>query len=186
MPSWISEENLQKALNNGIGYHTLYSRIKGGWTIKEAITIPVHEGVITKEERKIAESNGISYYTVYARINDHGMSVEEAITTPLRTSRGRKRKHGQWSDIAQENGIPERTFYSRLKLGWGYEEAATKPVRKRNTMNEWLEIAKRNGIKRNTFYTRIYHQKLDLETAATRPVSHLGRRCSVKNKEGVL
>lgn len=52
MPSWISEENLQKALNNGINYHTLYSRIKNGWTIKEATTIPVHEGVITKEEKK--------------------------------------------------------------------------------------------------------------------------------------
>ncbi|HHT7143432.1 TPA: nucleoside permease [Bacillus cereus] len=183
MPSWISEENLQKALNNGINYHTLYSRIKNGWTIKEAITIPVHEGVITKEEKKIAESNGISYYTAYARINELGMSVEEAITTPLGICK--ERKHGRWKAVALENGIPESTFYSRLKLGWGYEEAATKPARKMNTMNEWLEIAKRNGIKRNTFYTRIHHQKLDLETAATTPVKNTGRRCSVKDKEGV-
>ena len=183
MPSWISEENLQKALNNGINYHTLYSRIKNGWTIKEATTIPVHEGAITKEEKEIAESNGISYYTVYSRINESGMSIEEAIIAPLGVCK--ERKHGKWTKMALENGILETTFYSRLKLGWGYEEAATKPVRKMNTMNEWLEIAKSNGIKRNTFYTRIYHQKLDLETAATRPVSHLGRRCSMKGKEEV-
>nr|WP_223838250.1 nucleoside permease [Bacillus cereus] len=138
---------------------------------------------MTKEEKKIAESNGISYYTVYSRINESGMSIEEAITTPLGICK--ERKHGKWTKIALENGILESTFYSRLKLGWGYEEAATKPAREMNTMNEWLEIAKRNGIKRNTFYTRIYHQKLDLETAATRPVINVGRRCSMRGKEGV-
>ena len=58
MPSWISEENLQKALNNGISYHTLYDRIRSGWTIKEAITTPpVRGGIFTKEEREISESN---------------------------------------------------------------------------------------------------------------------------------
>jgi len=144
MASWISEENLQKALNNGISYHTLYDRIRSGWTIKEAIT------------------------------------------TPLRPHRGRNCKHGQWKEIALENGIPERTFYNRLRLGWTYQNAATKPVRRKGEIEKkWLDIAKNNGIGYHTFLSRICTQKWDVERAATTPVINTGRRCSVKDKEGV-
>lgn len=187
MPSWISKENLQKALNNGINYHTLYSRIKNGWTIKEAITIPpVREGLFTKEEREVAESNGISYGTAYARIFVMGMSVEEAITAPLRTHRGRSCKHGQWKEIALENGISERTFYNRLRLGWAYENAATKPARQKGEIEKkWLNIAKNNGIGYQTFASRIRTRKWDMERAATTPVINTGRHCSMKDKEEV-
>ncbi|WP_410988837.1 nucleoside permease, partial [Bacillus cereus] len=167
MPSWISKENLQKALNNGINYHTLYNRIKSGWTIKESITIPpVREGLFTKEEREIAESNGISYGTAYARIFVMGMSVEEAITAPLRPHRGRSRKHGQWKEIALENGVSERTFYNRLRLGWTYKNAATKPARRKGEIEKkWLNIAKSNGIGYQTFASRIRTRKWDMERA---------------------
>lgn len=187
MPSWISEENLQKALNNGIKYSTLYNRIKSGWTIKEAITTPpVRGGIFTKEEREIAESNGISYGTAYARAIVMGMSVEEAITTPLIPPRGRSRKHGKWKEIALENGIPESTFYNRLGLGWTYQDAATKPARRKGEIEKkWLNIAKNNGIGYHTFMSRIRAQKWDMERAATTPVINTGRRCSVKDKEGV-
>lgn len=188
MPSWISKENLQKALNNGINYHTLYNRIKSGWTIKESITIPpVREGLFTKEEREIAESNGISYGTAYARIFVMGMSVEEAITAPLRPHRGRSRKHGQWKEIALENGISERTFYNRLRLGWTYKNAATKPARRKGEIEKkWLNIAKNNGIGYQTFASRIRTRKWDMERAATTPVINTGRHCSVKVKEEAL
>ncbi|PFB24089.1 nucleoside permease [Bacillus cereus] len=188
MASWISEENLQKALNNGISYHTLYNRIKSGWTIKESITIPpVREGLFTKEEREIAESNGISYNTAYARITVMEMSVEEAITTPLKAHRRRSRKHGKWREIALENGISERTFYSRLKLGWTYQEAATKPPRQKDKAEKtWLNIAKKNGVGYQTFISRIRTQKWDMKRAATTPVNNTGRRCSMKDKEGAL
>ncbi|CUB08553.1 hypothetical protein BN2127_JRS1_00335 [Bacillus cereus] len=188
MPSWISEENLQKALINGISYHTLYDRIRSGWTIKEAITTPpVRGGIFTKEEREIAESNGISYNTAYTRIAVMGMSVEKAITTPLRPHRGRSRKHGQWKGIALENGISESTFYNRLGLGWTYQDAATKPARRKGEIEKkWLDTAKNNGIGYHTFLSRICTQKWDIERAATTPVINTGRRCSVKNKEGVL
>lgn len=188
MPSWISEENLQKALNNGISYHTLYDRIRSGWTIKEAITTPpVRGGIFTKEEREISESNGISYKTAYARIVDMGMSVEEAITTPLRPQRGRNRKHGQWKETALENGIPERTFYNRSRLGWTYQNAATKPVRRKGEIEKkWLDIAKNNGIGYSTFLSRICTQKWDIERAATTPVINTGRRHSTKDKEETL
>lgn len=187
MPSWISEENLQKALNNGIKYSTLYNRIKSGWTIKEAITTPpVRGGIFTKEEREIAESNGISYGTAYARAIVMGMSVEEAITTPLIPPRGRSRKYGQWKEIALENGIPESTFYNRLGLGWTYQDAATKPARRKGEIEKkWLNIAKNNGIGYHTFMSRIRTRKWDMERAATTPVINTGRRCSVKDKEGV-
>ncbi|OKA19964.1 nucleoside permease [Bacillus cereus] len=187
MPSWISEENLQKALNNGIKYSTLYNRIKSGWTIKEAITTPpVRGGIFTKEEREIAESNGISYGTAYARAIVMGMSVEEAITTPLIPPRGRSRKHGKWKEIALENGIPESTFYNRLQMGWTYQDAATKPARRKGEIEKkWLNIAKKNGIGYQTFISRIRTQKWDMERAATTPVINTGRRCSMKVKEVV-
>ncbi|NIA59465.1 nucleoside permease [Bacillus pacificus] len=143
--------------------------------------------MFTKEEREISESNGISYKTAYARIVDMGMSVEEAITTPLRPQRGRNRKHGQWKETALENGIPERTFYNRLRLGWTYQNAATKPVRRKGEIEKkWLDIAKNNGIGYHTFLSRICTQKWDIERAATTPVINTGRRCSIKDKEETL
>ncbi|MCC2490955.1 nucleoside permease [Bacillus cereus] len=139
---------------------------------------------MTKEEKEIAESNGISYYTVYSRINESGMSIEEAITAPLGVCK--ERKHGKWKETALENGIPEHNFYNRLRLGWTYQNAATKPVRRKGEIEKkWLDIAKNNGIGYHTFLSRICTQKWDIERAATTPVINTGRRCSMKVKEGV-
>ncbi|NIA59466.1 hypothetical protein G5716_14175 [Bacillus pacificus] len=62
MPSWISEENLQRALNNGISYHTLYDRIRSGWTIKEAITTPPVRGGYSQKKREKFQ-NQMEYLT---------------------------------------------------------------------------------------------------------------------------
>ena len=143
---------------------------------------------LTDEEYTRAAANGINRKRLQSRVYDFDWDVEEAITSPIGTVRHEyKRKHGDWQKTALKNGINIRTFYSRLKLGWTYQEAATKPPRQKDKAEKtWLNIAKKNGIGYQTFISRIRTQKWDMERAATTPVINTGRRCSMKDKEGMV
>ncbi|TBX83938.1 nucleoside permease [Bacillus cereus] len=143
---------------------------------------------LTDEEYARAAANGINRKRLYSRVYDFDWDVEEAITAPIGTVRhGYERKHGDWFKVAAENGINSSTFYNRINaLGWSYKDAATKPTRQKDkTEKTWLNIAKENGIGYQTFISRIRTQKWDMERAAITPVINTGRRCSVKDKEGV-
>lgn len=142
---------------------------------------------LTKEEREKAAANGISAKTLYYRLYlSDKWSVEEALTAPPGTVRhSPKGEFANWIKLAEENGISKEGFYSRLKVGMGCKEAATKPLKKnKGLMKLWLEIAKPNKISYQTFMTRI-HRKWDIEKAATTPVKRTGKNCStiVKEKE---
>ncbi|HFR4157289.1 nucleoside permease [Bacillus cereus] len=143
---------------------------------------------LTDEEYARAAANGINRKRLQSRVYDFGWDVEEAITASIGTVRHEyKRKHGDWQKTALKNGINIGTFYSRLKLGWTYQDAATKPPRQKDkTEKAWLNIAKKNGIGYQTFISRIRTQKWDMERAATTPVINTGRRCSMKDKEEAL
>lgn len=143
---------------------------------------------LTDKERAIAKKNGINYHTLYGRVYELGWDVEKAITAlPGTVYHGYERQYGKWIKTAQENGINVSTFYSRLRLGWECEEAATKPVRDKNRkVKYWSEIAMQNGINYRTFMSRIHISKWDMERAATTPPINTGRRCSVKVKEEAL
>lgn len=143
---------------------------------------------LTDEEYARAAANGINRKRLQSRVYDFDWDVEEAITASIGTVRHEyKRKHGDWQKTALKNGINIGTFYSRLKLGWTYQDAATKPPRQKGkTEKAWLNIAKKNGIGYQTFISRIRTQKWDMERAATTPVINTGRRCSMKDKEEAL
>ncbi|HDR8494217.1 TPA: nucleoside permease [Bacillus cereus] len=143
---------------------------------------------LTDEEYARAAANGIKRKRLQSRVYDFNWDVEEAITAPIGTVRHEyERKHGDWFKVAAENGINSSTFYNRINaLGWSYKDAATKPTRQKDkTEKTWLNIAKENGIGYQTFISRIRAQKWDMERAATTPVINTGRRCSMKDKEGV-
>lgn len=84
--------------------------------------------VILDEHYKTAKSNGISKKRLQQRVYRYDWDIDRAMTQPIGTKKmDFDRKHGEWMHIAEQNGISRYTFYSRLKRGWSYELAATKP-----------------------------------------------------------
>ena len=66
---------------------------------------------------------GIRYKTLYERIRRSGMTMEEALTRPLKkagipkvyTVGGESRTIKEWSEVT---GLPLNTIYARLARGW--------------------------------------------------------------------
>lgn len=51
-----------------------------------------------------------------------------------------KEEFDYYQEIAKENGIPYQIFWKRIhKYGWPYDEAATKPVRKKRRNYDGLK-----------------------------------------------
>lgn len=85
---------------------------------------------ITDEQYEIGFKNGLKKPTIYRRVYQYGWDIEKAITTPAIKREYRSRKHPkEITDLALSNGICLVTFYSRLKHGWSYKEAATTPLK---------------------------------------------------------
>ncbi|AIY72788.1 TPA: hypothetical protein ACLQU7_005222 [Bacillus tropicus] len=83
---------------------------------------------ILDEHYKKAELNGINRRRLQERIYRYDWDIERATTQPVGTKKmDFDRKHGDWMRVAEQNGISRFTFYSRLKRGWSYHLAATKP-----------------------------------------------------------
>lgn len=85
---------------------------------------------LTEENFKTGIKNGIKRGTIYSRVYVYGWNVEKAINYPVKSRAERARKHPKdFTDLALKNGICLVTFYSRVRKGWNYEEAATiKPI----------------------------------------------------------
>lgn len=88
--------------------------------------VTTYDEVIMYEHYEIAEKNGISKENVYQRVKSYGWSIERAITTPI-GSRWLGKYKG-FHKTALKNGISLNSFYSRVRLGWKLEDAATKPI----------------------------------------------------------
>ena len=75
-----------------------------------------------------SEIRGIRYKTLYERIRRSGMTMEQALTQPLKkacipnvfTVGGESRTIREWSEAT---GISQNTIYARLARGWSVEEA---------------------------------------------------------------
>ncbi|MED3026188.1 MULTISPECIES: nucleoside permease [Bacillus cereus group] len=140
---------------------------------------------LTDEEYAMAAAKGINRKLLNYRVYQAEWDLGTALTAPPRTVRhSPEGEYAKWTKLAVENGICKGTFYSRVKSGWGCQEAATTPTKKNKGLGKiWLEIAKPNGIGYQTFMTRINTRKWDIEKAATTPITKTGRNCSVKVKE---
>lgn len=107
----------------------------------------------------------------------------------------------KYLDLARENGIGERTYFTRVskslkKPGTVLTEAmmidaATKPVRKfRNS--EYLDLARINGIAENTYYNRLDRARRETgdkltdemrKIAATEPVQTNPGKITIEERE---
>lgn len=174
----LTGEQKRIATENGIAINTVYSRLDKGWSVKQAINIPVDaHRLVTNEQIEIAKKNGIEYGTLYSRVATYGWNVEDAITVPVDTIKGNKGAH--WSKIpkdikerARTNGISLTALHKRLYVyKWSIERAVTQPPQGRTPFltDEQKIQALKNNLNRATIYTRIKKLKWTVEEAVNTP-----------------
>lgn len=73
---------------------------------------------------RIARENNINYCTLYDRVKA-GLSIEEAISKPIRLKRF---PNINFNKLSKEYGISASTIRSRLYKGWALEDALSTPV----------------------------------------------------------
>lgn len=141
--SWKGREkhgDLPKlAVRNGIKKQDFYNRIRRGWSPLEAATTPYGQKKTKFSDYvELRKQNGISAPTFHRRV-ERGMDPYEAAIRPVRGKKniviseadnGKQKENKYWINVAKSNGIKVGTFYSRIDIGWSYEEAATKTTRK--------------------------------------------------------
>jgi hypothetical protein len=144
---------------------------------------------ITPQHKKIAQENGISEHTLAHRVYSQGMSVSEAIVTPIKEPKISLSSFKDHLLIARDNGICKATFYGRIKNGWGSHEAATKSVlsRTRRTRKdkEWVNTAINNGVNYHTYLSRIKRGWTE-EEAASIPALKAGQYLNEEKKKASL
>lgn len=125
---------------------------------------------LTEIDFEIAISNGINRQLAWNRYYTLFWSKEDAISVPVGES-------PKWTRIAEENGIPLGTYYSRRNAGIEQERASTEPPTPKNVpsvVSSFVAIAESNGISRATYYLRV-GKGMPPEEAATKPTAKRGR-----------
>lgn len=196
----------------GIPRPTYISRLKSGWTMGEALTVPIlkdgsnyktckalggvvdHLGNRFNNNAQMARHWGISPSLLHRRVHDKGMSLEDALTTPISRKHSAQEvtdhlgnKYRSRSLMAKAYGISSLTVGDRLKRGWSMEEALTTPIdtsnyRKTkkvtkvkvqdhlgNWYDSYYELAKAYGLSFSTLYGRVAKLGWSIEKALLTP-----------------
>lgn len=86
----ITPEQRKKAKENGIDMKVVYNRHRLGWTMEQAITIPVNAHItFTPEILEKAAANGICRATLQSRFYVFGWDLEKCINTPVNSTYGK-------------------------------------------------------------------------------------------------
>lgn len=126
-----------------------------------------------------AKEKGILPATFKKRVESYGWSIEKAINTPVKEKRIYDE---ELRKKANENGISDQLFYSRVRNGFTEEDAANTPLlsraeaglrgRKkiRKFTDEQLKIMESNGISLGTARQRVNLYGMTKEEAISRPL----------------
>jgi hypothetical protein len=113
-----------RAEAKGISRRTFYNRVHNGWSIEQAVNMPLQDyRLLSPEDEARAIEHGVEIELAKTRIHN-GWDWDEALTTPVNN-------HWLYTEDAKEakvNGIKGVTFYGRLNRGWTVEEAKTVPT----------------------------------------------------------
>ncbi|NEU29951.1 hypothetical protein GN156_04060 [bacterium LRH843] len=137
----ITPQHIEKAKKNGISKATVHSRIyRLGWTVQEAITVPVQKGFDKTDEYyaylETAKKNNISVANFNDRLR-RGWTLKDAATKALILIKQRTRADKDWIEKAIQNGIRSDTYRARIKAGWTTEEASTiQPLARGQFLND--------------------------------------------------
>jgi hypothetical protein len=150
----LTPQHYKIAIENGILKNTVRSRvINYGWTIHEAITVPIKGFNFARpkgyfEYLKIAKKNEIKTSTYSGRIK-RGWTPEDSSSKRPGDSKGYRRPDKKWMEIAVQNGINLKTYISRINSGWSPEDAATiSTLKKGEYLNKQTEENANKGFEK--------------------------------------
>ena len=124
-----------------IPYKALCTRLKRKWSLKRALTTPIHNctdhlGNAFESRKAMAEFYNIPYLLLNRRL-EREWSLERALTTPNGKPRG-KYVHSCIDHLGNEfesrkamaefYSVPHRVLNRRLERGWNIKRALTTPV----------------------------------------------------------
>jgi hypothetical protein len=176
----------QWAAHLGINPRLLRSRLKKGWSPKEAVATPAVVGRKTTTRtitargetlgiRDWARRLGTSRQLIYQRLRD-GWNEQDAVTfrdAPRRiTANGETLSVHEW---AVRLGVSYQTIYHRLKDGWTEEEAVTtggrigRRITVRGVTRTVAEWARSTGVSPDVIRARLKYGWTE-ERAATTPL----------------
>ena len=144
------------AKHYGMSRCTYISRIKSGWSIEEALTVPIlkdgsnfkptgsygsvedHLGNKFDSVSSMIEYWGISRNAYLGR-RAKGLPLEEILTKPVKSLK-RLKEYKDFegnvfstkAEMAEHWGVNYSTLRNRLRLGWSLEEALTGKRKKKN------------------------------------------------------
>jgi hypothetical protein len=189
-PTFIEVDGQQRSLAElakavGITANGLWSRLKHGWSVADAITVPrclrhgkgvlvpVQIGGRTQTILEWSRESGTPARIILLRIHQEGWTPTEAVFGKGLDVKGRKQTLIEWS---RETGTAAHVIRSRLKRGWPAEKAVFEPPNKHpltevngsaHSLSEW---ARRTGVSRATLWARIHTSNWSLEEAITTPL----------------
>lgn len=189
----------EMAEHYGITIDVLSRRMASGWTLKDALEKPVREmsAPLSEEIRNRCKENGIAIPTFQSRVRK-GMSVEEAIKTPLGSSSPTEITDHMGNVFRSKRamcihyGITNTIFNYRIACGWSLKDSLETPVQKHakgtildhcgNSFISITEMCKYYNMKESSFRYRI-STGWSLEDALTMPAGatylvtdHLGNK----------
>jgi transposase-like protein len=159
------------ARKHGLYPATVKARLKHGWSLKEALTVPVRKIRLSKAsltgKASLARKHGLSPNSVYKRLKN-GQSLKEALATPPQGVSN----PNSIAALARKHGVNPATVQERVgKYGWSLEKALTTPVRIKNEYNPSIAaLARKHGLKSSIVYGRLNTSGWSLEKALTTPV----------------
>ena len=122
----------------GINVNTYKTRIDGGCSIEEALTIKVrkskkdgwidHNGVSYKSCKEMCQAYGVNDVTFHNRIAD-GWSICDALTTPIKHKKfvdHNGNTYDSLEDMCKHWGITTKLYQSRKAYGWELNEILTR------------------------------------------------------------
>ena len=189
---YCTKKAMLRAYNMGLS--TFNTRIKNGWSLEDALTIPIREGKIKCKDHK-----GVTYKSiaemcrkyniqvcVYIDRIERGWSVKDALTkeaqlgTKCKDHKGNSYK--SLTEMCRTYNISLDCYLSRRALGWDLESILTTPLadytvkdHKGNVYASLNDMCSAYGISRQTFKYRI-DQGWTLEEALTLHVDRNTRR----------
>ena len=181
----------QIAEHFNIKYTTLIFRINKGISIEYAVNIPIKEiknytiNGFTGNLTQIAKHFDINYGTLCSRINKQGMSIEDAVNTPIEE---KEKIHtineftGNLKEIAKHFNIAYSTLQNRINKGMSIEDAINTHIKEQKrkeckietyTVNDFTgnlyQIAKHFNINYQTLSYRL-KQGMSIEEAINIPI----------------
>ena len=168
----------------GVPYSAYYTRLKEGWTLKDALETPAvdvqwgkckdHLGNEFESVVEMCNHWGIPYARFLNRLNNLKWSLKDSLERPKQfegAGRSCRDHNGKQfrsiTEMCKYYNIEVGTLNGRLKLNWSLKDALETPVgetigrkctdHKGNVFSSETEMCKYYNIKLDTFKSRIKH-----------------------------